>query len=347
MHPLLLRRTLSLLAHLIFITCCGLAGSQAIAQSSPHWYYNIDSTDVAIGGYDVIAYFSDSTATLGSANHEVTHDGVRYRFATAEHARQFEQAPDQYLPQYGGWCAFFAGVPQENPFQIAQGRFLPDPTNFAIHQDKLYLFTQSPGFDAKARWDAEGADAYIARADTFWASRVAYGERFPTKPDGLNPSARMENLDWGFFMGTWRGQAYSMVNVETKQYGPPGEGIWTAYYGFDGYGIQDDWMPQQYWPGWSGPAIRGYDPINEVWNMLFIPLNSPASNTWRMQGHFDEEGNLRGSFEGVDGAGRPFKQKIHFYNISENSFSWKADRSYDGGETWIEKFMYTECERIQ
>lgn len=316
------------------------------AQSGPRWYHNIDSTNVAIGGYDVVAYFTDSTATLGSADHEIVVDDVRYRFANAEHARQFETEPNRYLPQYGGWCALFAGVPPENPFGIAPGRFTPDPTNFAIHDDKLYLLTKGPTFDARPRWQAAPAN-FIARADTFWSSRVGYGERFPEKPEGLNPIARMENLDWAFFIGKWRGQARSMVNVETKQYSPPSEGIWTAYFGFEGYGIQDDWVPQQIWPGWSGPAIRGYDPLNDVWNMFFIPLNSPVSNTWQMQGRFDEGGNMRGSFEGVDAAGRPFKQKIHFYNISENSFSWKADRSYDDGETWIEKFMYTECERIE
>lgn len=336
--------------HLFTAAFLLLAASTAFtihAQSGQRWYYHMDTTNVALQGYDVVAYFTDNTATRGSNTHESVYKDVRYHFATADHKARFDKNPDQYLPQYGGWCAYFAGVPESNPFGIAQGRFVPDPTSFAIHEDKLYLFTQAPNMDLRARWDAEDPTAYIARADSFWATRVAYGDRFPEKPEGLNPNARMENLDWAFFIGTWRGEAYSMVNVERKQYSPPGTGIWTAYYGFEGYGIQDDWVPQQYWPGWSGPAIRGYDPINKVWNMFFIPLNSPASNTWQMQGRFDDEGNLEGFFEGVDGAGRSFQQKIYFYNISENHFSWKADRSYDGGETWIEKFMYTECERVE
>ena len=40
--------------------------------------------------------------------------------------------------------------------------------------------------------------------------------------------------------------------------------------------------------------------------------------------------------EGKDGQGRAFVDRNVFYDITAESWKWRKDRSFDGGETWIE-----------
>ncbi len=48
---------------------------------------------------------------------------------------------------------------------------------------------------------------------------------------------------------------------------------------------------------------------------------------------------------GVAG-GEPSLWRIRYYNIRPDGFSWTADRSNDGGKTWIRKFQTIEARRI-
>ena len=61
--------------------------------------------DVAIKGYDTVAYFTEGEAMEGS--HEFSHRwlGATWHFASAEHRDLFAADPVKYAPQYGGHCA--------------------------------------------------------------------------------------------------------------------------------------------------------------------------------------------------------------------------------------------------
>jgi hypothetical protein len=45
-------------------------------------------------------------------------------------------------------------------------------------------------------------------------------------------------------------------------------------------------------------------------------------------------------------AGKPIKLRIRYYNIHPDRFSWSADRSTDGGQTWTKDFQTIEAHRI-
>jgi hypothetical protein len=45
-------------------------------------------------------------------------------------------------------------------------------------------------------------------------------------------------------------------------------------------------------------------------------------------------------------AGTPSQWKIRYYAIGPDRFSWTADRSADGGKTWITNFQELEARRI-
>lgn len=105
-------------------------------------------------GYDVTAYF-DGTAVEGSEAFKSEHEGGIFLFASAENKAKFDAAPADFVPQYGGWCAFAA----------SQQRKLPiDPKAFKVVEGKLYL-NNSKG--VHKRWLKKEA-GYIRGADNNW-----------------------------------------------------------------------------------------------------------------------------------------------------------------------------------
>ena len=97
---------------------------------------SINLTPLAIKGYDPVAYFTDNEAVEGRAEYEVTHDGAIYRFTSEAHKQLFQEKPESYLPQYGGFCA--TGV------ATANAKFPVDPNTFKVTRGKLYLFYNGP-----------------------------------------------------------------------------------------------------------------------------------------------------------------------------------------------------------
>jgi len=319
-----------------------------IAQDGGFWYYNVDENNLALRGYDLVSYFSDASdgPLMGLAENAFEYQGITYHFATRINMNRFRKNPALYLPRFGGWCAYrLAQDPQEEGW--GQSRIPAHPESYKIIDGRLYLFSRTSQGNAIDRWDTREQTKMIDRATTFWASREKLADLVNGKPEGLNPNARMENLLWDRFIGSWKGAGHQMVDTVKKVYSDFAPATWTFYYGYDGFCIQDDWKTEVNIGGtYNGPAIRGYDPLKEEWHMTFIPINGGRSATWLMTGKFDENLELEGYFEGTDWQGRSFQQRIYFYNISKDHFSWKADRSYDGGKTWIKKFTYTECERM-
>jgi YHS domain-containing protein len=93
---------------------------------------------LALRGYDPVAYFTDSKPVEGKAEFEITWDGQRYRFASAQHRALFKATPDKYAPQFGGSCAMnmSAGVRRES-----------DPHNWTIVNGNLYVFAGARGLE--------------------------------------------------------------------------------------------------------------------------------------------------------------------------------------------------------
>ena len=116
---------------------------------------NANLNDVAIQGYDPVAYFTDAEPTKGSAEYSATYKNAIYHFASAEHRDQFRADPSAYAPQYGGYCAF--GVTMEKKFDT-------DPTAWKIVDGKLYLNLNK---DVQTRWLTD-VPGYIVSANDLW-----------------------------------------------------------------------------------------------------------------------------------------------------------------------------------
>ena len=64
---------------------------------------NKDKSDIAIKGYDPVAYFAENRALKGKEEFEYLYEGARWRFSSAAHRDLFAADPEHYMPQYGGF----------------------------------------------------------------------------------------------------------------------------------------------------------------------------------------------------------------------------------------------------
>ena len=89
--------------------------------------------NVAIEGYDTVAYFTDGKAVKGSETNAYDWLGATWYFANAEHRQLFAASPISYAPQYGGFCA--DGVSDGK----GHAQVNIEPTTWQIVNGKLYL----------------------------------------------------------------------------------------------------------------------------------------------------------------------------------------------------------------
>ena len=132
-----------------------LVGTAAAEERSPvnTGYFG----NVAIVGYDPVAYFTDGKAVQGSPEISQSWLGATWYFASVEHREAFVAEPISYAPQYGGFCAgsMSIGLVTDNI----------DPESFRIIDGKLYLFGGTGGMEQ----DFDPAAAKIlADADAHW-----------------------------------------------------------------------------------------------------------------------------------------------------------------------------------
>ena len=132
--------------NLIYAFLIGLMATNLLqAQTQP-----VDENGLAIGGYDVVAYFS-GTPTVGSTRYTARYNEAIYRFASEGNRDAFKKNPTQYLPQFDGYCAW--GVAAKD------SKFPINPETFDIIDGKLYLFFNGPfngePFNTALLWNKE------------------------------------------------------------------------------------------------------------------------------------------------------------------------------------------------
>ena len=116
---------------------------------------NVDSSGLALKGYDPVAYFAQRKPVQGQPQFTASYEGATYRFASAASRDAFLAEPARYAPQYGGYCAY----------GVASGYKAPiEPDAWTIVDGKLYLnYNQS----VRSRWSSDIA-GYVRKADTHW-----------------------------------------------------------------------------------------------------------------------------------------------------------------------------------
>ncbi|MBN9671187.1 YHS domain-containing (seleno)protein [Roseibium aggregatum] len=129
---------------------------------------NATVTGLALRGVDPVSYFTEGAPQDGNFAITAVHNGATYRFTSEENKALFNQNPEKYLPQYGGFCAFGTamGVKVDG-----------DPDLWKIVDGKLYLnLSQS----IQERWNTD-VSGFIEKADVNWTDIK------DANPDDLNP----------------------------------------------------------------------------------------------------------------------------------------------------------------
>ena len=121
---------------------------------------NTSRGQLALRGYDPVAYFTDGKPTLGTASFEFRWRDAVWRFATAAHRARFIEEPGRYAPQFGGYCAYAV-----SRGYTADG----DPTVWRIVEGRLYV-----NYSARAQklWE-EDVPGNIARGHQNWPGVLA------------------------------------------------------------------------------------------------------------------------------------------------------------------------------
>lgn len=109
----------------------------------------------AIKGYDVVAFFKDARPVEGADSLKYHYKGADWLFASRANLETFKAAPEMYVPQYGGYCAY----------GTSQGHKAPtEAETWTITDNKLYF---NYNMKVKNNW-SEKREEFIQKADVQW-----------------------------------------------------------------------------------------------------------------------------------------------------------------------------------
>lgn len=150
---------------ILFILGC-LISLHTTAQNystSQTKYFNVNK-NIAVDGYDVVAYFTQNKAVKGDKKYAVSHQGIVYYFSSEANKNSFLKSPLTYEPQYGGWCAYAMGA-KGTKVEI-------DPETFKIKDGKLYLFYNKTFSNTLPLWNKDEANLKT-KADANWQAIIS------------------------------------------------------------------------------------------------------------------------------------------------------------------------------
>jgi YHS domain-containing protein len=132
---------------LFFLSIATGLGGRAIGESP--------ADDVAIKGYDAVAYFEAGKALKGSALFIYKWHDMAWYFLTQTNRDLFATNSEKYAPQYDGYCAW----------AMMEGRIAQtDPEVWKIVSGKLYLNCSTAAYE---KWSKD-IPGNIKKADTNW-----------------------------------------------------------------------------------------------------------------------------------------------------------------------------------
>lgn len=111
--------------------------------------------NVAIKGYDTVAYFTERQAVKGTP--EFSHEwlGATWHFSDAEHRDLFAANPISYAPQYGGHCA--------GGLAYGDATVNIDPEAWRIIDGRLYL-----NYDHGVATELEDIPGQLEKIEAAW-----------------------------------------------------------------------------------------------------------------------------------------------------------------------------------
>jgi YHS domain-containing protein len=118
-----------------------------------------DDRHLMLFGHDVVSYFTERTHRMGSPEIKSVYKEVTFRFSKPEHKAMFDQSPEKYIPQFGGYCTngIVYGIPWGGDADI-----------WEMIDGKLYIFGGRGSHDAFMLDAARN----MALANQYWSGEV-------------------------------------------------------------------------------------------------------------------------------------------------------------------------------
>lgn len=138
-----------------------MAASIAIAAfpgavaAKPAPVYTGTFSNLALSGYDPVAYFTQGKPVKGLKQFTTSYNGADWQFASAADLAAFKANPTKYAPQYGGHCAW----------AVSQGYTASgDPQVWKIVNGKLYVNYNT---EVGEKW-SKNIPGFIKSANVNW-----------------------------------------------------------------------------------------------------------------------------------------------------------------------------------
>jgi hypothetical protein len=172
------------------------------------------------------------------------------------------------------------------------------------------------------------------RGGEFKFTRVPPGQRTPEQIEAL---FEQRKGDFDYLLGDWH------FTADSKDYGKYG-GYWSAVKLAEGqildeFRVTGDKGETHY----VTTSLRNYNKFADRWELIGADAGTGMQDfgTARRVG---TEMHIEQKFDVA--SGQPAIMKIRYYNIEKDRFSWAADRSTDGGKTWVKNHLQIEARRI-
>jgi YHS domain-containing protein len=120
---------------------------------------NKNNKNLALRGYDAVAYFTGGKLAAGRAEFQHKWQDAIWYFSSAANRDAFAKNPEKYAPQYGGYCAWAVAHNY-----TADG----DPQAWKIVDGKLYL---NYNLQVREMWE-KAIPTYIKKGDENWPRLV-------------------------------------------------------------------------------------------------------------------------------------------------------------------------------
>ena len=154
---------------------------------------------------------------------------------------------------------------------------------------------------------------------------------------GRHPDAPPETDQFAFLIGSWDCTIRS-IGPDGKL-GPPAKARWVGRWELGGWAIRDDWSSA----GGMGFNVRSFNPRTKKWDNRWLQSGNLLWKYFEAEQVGDTMVMTGG--EGSDPNG-DYVDRNTFHEIEADSWSWRKDRSYDGGETWFEGVSVIRAVRV-
>lgn len=141
------------LANIALISALTLGFAGCLKKAEPAAIMSVEQ--VALEGYDPVAYFVSGSAHKADGSNSYSYEGLNWYFENSGNLASFKADPVKYVPVFGGFCAY----------ELADEELVySKPEFWHIHNGQVYLFSSE---DAKDEWFRD-IDAMIQKAQAQW-----------------------------------------------------------------------------------------------------------------------------------------------------------------------------------